>query len=67
MMLVFAIASRELVASVMLAPPGLSTVSTHIFNQFAQGSPNEGMALAVVAVGLSTALLVLLNRWAPSK
>lgn len=67
MMLVFAIASRELVASVMLAPPGLSTVSTHIFNQFAQGSPNEGMALAVVAVGLSTALLVMLSRWAPSK
>jgi iron(III) transport system permease protein len=65
MMLVFAIASRELVASVMLSPPGLSTVSTHIFNQFAQGSPNEGMALAVVAVGLSTALMVVLSKLGP--
>jgi iron(III) transport system permease protein len=67
MILVFSIASRELVASVMLAPASLNTVSTHIFNQFAQGSPNEGMALAVVAVGLSTVLLVSLNRWAPTK
>jgi len=60
MLLVFAIASRELVASVMLAPPGMATVSTFIFNQFAQGAPGEGMALAAVAIGLSTALLVAL-------
>ncbi len=67
MLLVFAIASRELVASVMLAPPGVKTVSTYIFNQFAQGSPNEGMALAVIAIGLSTGLMVVLGRWAQAR
>ena len=67
MLLVFAVASRELVASVMLSPPGTKTVSTFIFNQFSQGSPNEGMALAAVAIGLSTLILVLVQvRFKPS-
>ncbi len=62
MLMVFAIASRELVASVMLAPSGLKTVSTFVFNQFAQGSPGAGMALSVVAIFSTSAILVLLAR-----
>ncbi|MDP2358263.1 MAG: iron ABC transporter permease [Beijerinckiaceae bacterium] len=63
MMLVFAIAMRELVASVMVAPPGLRTVSTYVFNQFVQGSAGEGMALSVIAIFSSTAILVAMSRF----
>jgi len=62
-LLVFAIASRELVASVMLAPSGMKTVATFVFNQFAQGSPGLGMALSVIAIFSSTAILVILARF----
>jgi iron(III) transport system permease protein len=61
MLLVFAIASRELVASIMLAPSGMRTVATFVFNQFAQGSPGIGMALSVLAIFTSTAILVALS------
>ncbi|HEY4135870.1 MAG TPA: iron ABC transporter permease [Alphaproteobacteria bacterium] len=61
MLLVFAIASRELVASIMLAPSGMRTVATYVFNQFAQGLPGAGMALSVLAIFSSTAILVLLG------
>ena len=61
MLLVFAIASRELVASIMLAPAGMRTVATFVFNQFAQGSPGLGMALSVLAIFSSTAILVAMS------
>ncbi|MCS2608193.1 ABC transporter permease [Halomonas dongshanensis] len=61
MLLVFAIASRELVASLMVAPAGMSTVSTFVFGQFEQGSPGVGMAMSAVAIFTTTALLVLLT------
>src|SRR5690606_22375811 len=38
MLLVFAVASRELVASLLLAPTGVQTVSLFIWRQFEQGS-----------------------------
>ena len=38
MLLVFAVASRELVASVIVAPVGMATVATFIWQQFEQGS-----------------------------
>lgn len=60
MLLVFAIASRELVASLMVAPAGMGTVSTFVFGQFEQGSPGVGMAMSVIAIFSTTALLVLL-------
>lgn len=60
MLLVFAIATRELVTSIMLAPPGLQTVSIYVFRQFEQGSPGSGMALSVLAIFSSTAILVAL-------
>lgn len=59
MLLVFAVATRELVASLILTPPGMHTVSTYIFRQFQQGSVGEGMALSTIAVGVTTTLLLL--------
>ncbi|WP_220250977.1 ABC transporter permease [Billgrantia montanilacus] len=61
MLLVFAIASRELVASLMVAPAGMRTVSTFVFGQFEQGSPGVGMAMSAVAILTTTALLVALT------
>jgi len=58
MLLVFAIASRELVASLMVAPAGTVTVATFVFSQFEQGSPGVGMAMSAVAIFTTTALLV---------
>ncbi|WP_462381422.1 ABC transporter permease [Pseudomonas sp. Marseille-QA0892] len=61
MLLVFAIASRELVASLMVAPAGMMTLSTFVFAQFEQGSPGMGMAMSCVAILSTTALLVSLT------
>ncbi|WP_417585519.1 ABC transporter permease [Nitrincola sp.] len=61
MLLVFAIASRELVASLMVAPAGVTTVSTFVFGQFEQGSPGIGMAMSIVAIFSTTLLLLALT------
>ena len=63
MLLVFAIASRELVASLMVAQAGMSTVSTFVVGQFEQGSPGVGMAMSAVAIFTTTALLVGLTAF----
>lgn len=67
MLMVFAIASRELVTSLLLAPAGVSTVSIFVWRQFEQGTIGKGMAMAVVAVVISLALMLtglfLQNRW----
>ena len=56
---VFALSMRELVTSVMLQPPGTQVISTYIMNQFLQGDVGDGMAMAVVGVFSSAALLGL--------
>lgn len=58
MAVVFAIATRELVTSLMLAPPGVKTVAIFVFRQFEQGSPAAGMAMSVIAIFSSTLLLI---------
>lgn len=67
MLIVFAIASRELVTSLLLAPAGMSTVSIFVWRQFEQGSIGQGMAMAVVAVIISLTLMLtglhVQNRW----
>jgi iron(III) transport system permease protein len=67
MLMVFAIASRELVTSLLLAPAGVSTVSIFVWRQFEQGTIGKGMAMAVVAVVISLTLMLLglflQNRW----
>ena len=66
MLLVFAVATRELVASVVVAPVGVSTVSTYIWRQFEQGSVGLGMAMALITILITTALplivLTLMGR-----
>jgi len=62
MLLVFAIASRELVASLLLAPTGMQTVSVYVWRQFEQGSVGEGMAMSMVAIGITAALVLLAHR-----
>ncbi|WP_414475713.1 ABC transporter permease [Microvirga sp. M2] len=56
MLLVFALASRELVASIVLAPVGMQTIGTFIWRQFEQGSVSLGMAAAFVTIVLTTVL-----------
>lgn len=60
--IVFAIASRELVSSLMLAPPGVETVATYVFHQFDQGSINAGMAMSLVTILVSGSIIVLGQR-----
>ncbi|MGB3539490.1 MAG: iron ABC transporter permease [Mesorhizobium sp.] len=59
MLLVFALASRELVASVVIAPVGMQTIATFIWRQFEQGSVGIGMAMAFVTIILTTLLPLL--------
>jgi iron(III) transport system permease protein len=62
MLLVFAVASRELVASLLVAPVGMTTVATFIWRQFEQGSVGLGMAMALLAIILTTLIpLVVLG------
>lgn len=63
MMLVFAIASRELVASIMLAPAGVRTVGTFVFSQFEQGSVQAGMAMSVISIAITSFILLAVNLW----
>ncbi|MGR5945610.1 ABC transporter permease [Enterobacter sp. C4G1] len=58
MLMVFAIASRELVTSLLLAPAGTQTVSVFIWRQFEQGSVGQGMAMATLT--LITGLILML-------
>ncbi|WP_114008554.1 ABC transporter permease [Cohaesibacter intestini] len=66
MILVFAVASRELVASLLVAPVGFQTIAVFIWQQFDQGSMGLGMAMAFSAVVITTliplALISLLKR-----
>lgn len=58
MLMVFAIASRELVTSLLLAPAGTQTVAVFIWRQFEQGSVGQGMAMASIALTLSLTLML---------
>ncbi len=62
----FAFAMREFATSVLLQPPGTNTVSTFIFNEAQQGNAGSAMAMAVVSLGLSLAIVGILHsllRW----
>jgi iron(III) transport system permease protein len=55
----FVVCMRELVASLMLLPPGMDTTATYIFNQFEQGDVSLAMAMATVTIVISTVVLAL--------
>ncbi|HEY4316761.1 MAG TPA: iron ABC transporter permease [Herbaspirillum sp.] len=63
MLLVFAVASRELVASLLLAPTGIQTASLFIWRQFEQGSVGQGMAMSVVTILMTTTVMVGVTLW----
>lgn len=60
-MMIFIISFRELVASSLISPPNVLTVSTFIVREFEQGSVSVGMAMAVICVLLTTTALIILN------
>lgn len=60
MLLVFAVASRELVASLLIAPVGTNTIASFIWRQFEQGSVGLGMAMAFVTILLTTMVPLLI-------
>ena len=57
----FTISVRELVASLLILPPSMQTSATYIFAQFEQGQVSLGMAMAVVTVGMTVALLLIVE------
>ena len=66
MILVFAVASRELVASLLVAPIGFQTIAVYIWTQFDQGSAGLGMAMAFCAIMITTLIplgLISLLKW----
>lgn len=62
-MMIFIIAFRELVAASLIAPPNTLVVSTYINREFEQGSVSLGMAMAVLCVLITTAALLVFNRF----
>lgn len=62
-MMTFIIAFRELVSASLIAPPNTLVVSTYIVREFEQGSVSVGMAMAVLCVLITTAALLLVNRF----
>jgi iron(III) transport system permease protein len=56
--LAFAIGMRELENSLIVRPPGTTTVSTYMWQNFAQGSVIDGMGMAVVSFIVTCAALV---------
>src|SRR5690606_22459429 len=63
MLLVFAVASRELVASLLLTPTGIQTVSVFIWRQFEQGSLGAGMAMSVVTILITCSIMLIATLW----
>ena len=59
--LIFCISMRELVASLMLRPPNTDTSSTFIYRQFEQGDSAQGMAMALMSIGITSVILIALE------
>ncbi|EIP96930.1 ABC-type Fe3+ transport system, permease component [Opitutaceae bacterium TAV1] len=63
----FVVCMRDLVASILLLPPGVQTVGSFIFTQFEQGNMARAMAMATCATLLSSAVLFVLQRRTASR
>ncbi|MFC3610683.1 iron ABC transporter permease [Staphylococcus piscifermentans] len=61
--LIFCISMRELVGSLMLRPPNTDTSATYIYRQFEQGESAQGMAMALLSVGITSIILILMQVW----
>lgn len=58
----FIIVFRELVAALLILPPGMQTVSTYIYSQFEQGSTGTGMAAAIVSMLITLSLMMIVKN-----
>ena len=61
-LLAFFVGIRELVMSSLIRPTRINLLAPWIMNQFEQGHRAEAMAMTLIGVGTSTAVLVLI-RW----
>ncbi|UXV36151.1 iron ABC transporter permease [Staphylococcus sp. IVB6181] len=61
--LIFCISMRELVGSLMLRPPNTDTSATYIYRQFEQGESAQGMVMALLSVGITSVILILMDIW----
>lgn len=59
--MIFIIVFRELVAASLISPPNVQMVSTFIVSEFEQGSASVAMAMALISVLITTALMILMN------
>lgn len=57
----FVVSFRDLVASVMLLPPGVDTVGSYIFAQFEQGEMGRAMAMAIVSTVIGIVVLLVVR------
>lgn len=62
-LLAFSIGVRELVVSSLVRPPGAELLSPWILSEFDQGNRGRAMAMTVVAVFASTAVMLMVDRW----
>ena len=65
--LIFCISMRELVASLMLRPPNTDTSSTFIYRQFEQVDSAQGMAMAIMSIGITSIILFILETYQRKK
>ena len=62
-LLAFFVGIRELVMSSLIRPSNINLLAPWIMNQFEQGHRAEAMAMTLIGVGTSTAVLVLIRWW----
>lgn len=62
-LLAFFVGIRELVMSSLIRPTRINLLAPWILNQFEQGHRAEAMAMTLIGVGTSTAVLVLIRWW----
>jgi len=58
----FIVSFRELIAALLILPPGMQTVSTYIYSQFEQGSTGTGMAAAVISMLITLSLTIVVKK-----
>ncbi|WP_416149975.1 ABC transporter permease [Salipaludibacillus sp. HK11] len=58
----FTISMRELVGSLILRPPNMHTSATFIYAEFEQGTVALGMSMALVSVGFTTMVLIVVEQ-----
>ncbi len=56
--MVFGVSLRDLVVPLLLSPPNVTLVSTYVYSQYVQGSFCAAMALAMVSLVVTLAILV---------